>query len=146
MQNLTFGIIFLLAFSACARPNYATQPEVNEKPKVAGQCEQQFSVFGICMNLKWENLPQAMKTTSFTLTFSSVATGAPTFLPGDLDVYLWMPSMGHGSSPVTVAKIDPSNYAVTQVYFVMPGEWQIVVQLKSSNQVLDKVIIPVTLH
>ena len=62
-------------------------------------------------------------------------------------VKLWMPSMGHGSSPV---KLDhakdaghadvPGVFEVTHVYFVMPGDWEIHVQLKNGPKVIEDAI------
>ncbi len=36
---------------------------------------------------------------------------------------LWMPDMGHGSSPLEIAQIDVNKYSIKKAYFVMPGAW-----------------------
>ena len=48
-----------------------------------------------------------------------------------------MPAMGHGSSPTTTArKLDTSATAIpgvfetSKIFFVMPGKWEVWVQLK----------------
>ncbi len=47
-------------------------------------------------------------------------------------VVLFMPSMGHGSSPTKIAKLDqPGLYQVNKIYFTMPGDWEVNVVLKS---------------
>lgn len=38
---------------------------------------------------------------------------------------LWMPGMGHGSSPVQLKQLGPNLFQVTKAYFVMPGQWVI---------------------
>lgn len=52
----------------------------------------------------------------------------------DMKVILWMPSMGHGSSPVKLEQTGVNHYQVTQAYFIMPGEWVVRLQFKLSGQ------------
>lgn len=60
-------------------------------------------------------------------------------LPAGFSVFLWMPSMGHGSSPVTLKKLDTGIYDVSDVYFIMDGDWQIRIQLKNNETILEEV-------
>lgn len=41
----------------------------------------------------------------------------------NLKVVLWMPDMGHGTSPVTIREIGPNRYEVSEAWFLMPGHW-----------------------
>jgi hypothetical protein len=67
-------------------------------------------------------------------------------LPNDLHIYLWMPDMGHGSAPVKIKKLGSGEYEVTNVYFIMGGGWEVFFQLlKNKDEVLDEVILPITL-
>lgn len=66
-------------------------------------------------------------------------------LPYSLHVYLWMPSMGHGSAPVKITKINDGEYDVSQVQFIMGGKWDVRFQLKDGNTVVEEVIVPVAL-
>lgn len=59
-------------------------------------------------------------------------------LKNELEVLLWMPSMGHGSSPVTLEKVAPGQYRVSRVFFVMRGDWEIQFKLKNGNTVLEQ--------
>jgi hypothetical protein len=56
------------------------------------------------------------------------------------DVKLWMPSMGHGSSPVVVKPISDGVYEVSDVFFIMLGDWEIRYQLKSNDDVIEEQI------
>jgi hypothetical protein len=66
-------------------------------------------------------------------------------VPGDIEgevaVVLWMPSMGHGSSPVSVAKIDVGTYRASQVFFTMPGDWEIRIQRLVNGAVVEQAVI-----
>lgn len=64
--------------------------------------------------------------------------GSMTDLPVGFSVFLWMPSMGHGSSPVTIKKLDTGIYDVSDVYFIMDGDWQIRIQLKNNETILEE--------
>jgi YtkA-like len=66
-------------------------------------------------------------------------------LPNDLYIYLWMPAMGHGSSPVKMKKLNVGEYEVSDAYFIMGGKWEIHFQLLQKETILDEVILPITL-
>jgi hypothetical protein len=53
-------------------------------------------------------------------------------------VVLWMPSMGHGSTPSQTVRVDEGTYRTSNVFFIMPGEWEIRIQLKSGGEVTDE--------
>ena len=54
--------------------------------------------------------------------------------PYDIKVALYMPEMGHGSSPTKVEKIPQTNrYKVSKIFFTMPGTWEVRVTLKSED-------------
>lgn len=62
-----------------------------------------------------------------------------------LFVFLWMPSMGHGSVPVKLKKIADGEYEVSDVQFIMPGKWEIKFQLKDGSQVFDETVVSVSI-
>lgn len=66
-------------------------------------------------------------------------------LPAQVKIFLWMPMMGHGSGPVTVKKIGTGVYELSSVYFIMDGFWQLRVQLKAGNVVLDEQIFEINI-
>lgn len=64
-------------------------------------------------------------------THAFVEPGVP------FEVSLWMPSMGHGSAPTQIQRVADGQggvltgvYQVRNVYFIMPGDWDIRVTLK----------------
>lgn len=50
-------------------------------------------------------------------------------LPNNTKIFLWMPEMGHGSSPIQVSRLGSGLYDLSQIYFIMPGLWQLKIQL-----------------
>ncbi len=51
-----------------------------------------------------------------------------------MHIYLWMPSMGHGSAPMTVTQIAANKYQVTEVRFVMSGAWTVNLEFEADGQ------------
>jgi hypothetical protein len=68
--------------------------------------------------------PPARGTNDVQLTLTRASDGTP--VDGvSLDVQPWMPAMGHGSSTPTVTAQGGGVYLVTEVYFYMPGAWEL---------------------
>lgn len=55
----------------------------------------------------------------------------------NLKVDLWMPDMGHGSSPVTLKQLRHNYYLVTDAWFMMPGNWVVRLNFDFKGENLD---------
>lgn len=133
----------------------ASLSPTNAHGDVAAQdCPLSFDKAGLCASLTWEKMATDEEKGEFTLRFwkknEATEAGPYVVVPGKLAVKLFMPSMGHGSSPVTITpKLDqtgaavPGVYSITDVYFIMGGPWEIWVQFKQGTQVLDQVKLPI---
>ncbi len=114
------------------------------------QCPLLFPNAGLCASISWDKQPGSEEATSFTLRYWNRESGTfngPYADPAStVGVKLWMPTMGHGSSPVTIAHdADSGVFKVTNVYFVMPGEWEVHVQLKDGAKVVEEAVEKVTI-
>jgi hypothetical protein len=56
-----------------------------------------------------------------------------------LNAYLWMKSMGHGSSPIVITKLTTGIYQLSELYFTMTGDWQLHLTLSKNNSIIDEV-------
>lgn len=65
--------------------------------------------------------------------------------PMDLKAVLFMPDMGHGSSPTKVEKISESSFKVSRMYFTMPGLWEIRLTIKNENGVKETKVFTIQL-
>lgn len=131
MKHFYFLILFLaLIISACAKPvrGHSTQsaPSVLTASKETN------------LNMTWIKFPTESGFGSFLL----VATESKTsLLKTDLatpQVTLWMPSMGHGSSPVKISELSPGVFLIEKVFFSMHGEWEIRFLIPANNQEPDQ--------
>jgi hypothetical protein len=135
-----FAVTLLAATVACAQPNYQDDvaPAADQKP--AATCALAY-VNGLCVDITWEVQPTEDAAGSFLLKFYSAATPEAALDPqAKVTVVLWMPGMGHGSSPVTVTPVSPGVYRATNVYFVMPGDWEIRIKLKNDKNETAEVV------
>jgi hypothetical protein len=151
------GKLFLLLASfgviACAKPVYENAPEKSSinihQDKAQADCQLQFKKSGICMSWAWEKMPT--ESEAGTIIFKTYRPNAydqsqvqvdPEYTP---NVILWMPAMGHGSSPTKVSRLDVGTFQASQVFFVMPGEWEIKFQLKDGNVLVDEVVVSLSI-
>ncbi len=137
--------MFVGAFAtACARPQYR---DTNQSPPSFDPQQNDFSCPLVsttkiyCLSFEWQKFPTQDEMGSFLFSFFKPGTKILQDPPAQVSVTLWMPSMGHGSSPVQVEKRSTGDFLATHVYFIMPGTWEIHIQIKNeTGEVLDQVI------
>jgi hypothetical protein len=126
--KLAAMVALTLFIEGCAKPNYLPQgsdPSRSGKPG-GSRCSAETSSASLCIKLTWETFPTESQFGSFVFTLSDLATDRLDLTsPNPLSVILWMPSMGHGSSPVAVETIAPGIYRAKKVFFNMKGDWEI---------------------
>lgn len=92
------------------------------------------------IHAQFTNPPVVGKEGFLQLQAMNPALHQPTDLTDKVEVVLWMPDMGHGSSPTRVEKaLDqngqaiPGAYNVRKIYFVMGGAWEVRVVLTDAQ-------------
>ncbi|MBS1960658.1 MAG: FixH family protein [Bdellovibrionales bacterium] len=145
-------LLFSGALLACDSPllDHVNANDVVREPlREAGDCPIAFPVHKLCASWTWDRMPTDSDLGTAQLRFwkADVGTVNGPFVDPHHEVFvkLWMPAMGHGSSPVTTeARVDasgakiPGLYDASKVFFVMPGKWEIWVQLKTAGQVHEQ--------
>jgi len=140
-----------ISLTACAQPNYlpAAEESVRSGQELRlDRCAASFSSGG-CVAMAWEKLPTEDEFGVFTFKTYRVNPSDGSLTEEDpagrISVVLWMPSMGHGSSPVTVEKVGLGTFRATQVFFSMKGAWEIRFQVKVGDEKRDQAIIPISI-
>lgn len=105
-------------------------------------CDATFAQANLCAQIHWSVGPSSDTENRFEMQFYSLSTMTPADLSAPVAVSLFMPSMGHGSSPVQVAKTAPGAYAVTKVHFIMPGFWEIRISVPGAEMQAVRVDVP----
>jgi hypothetical protein len=147
--NLFWGfLISSLFLISCARPEYLESKPASPAGTVTSEkAVTSLPLSQMQVSIVWKKAQTEEETGSFLLKFwrPNLADQSQVLLdfPQALSVHLWMPSMGHGSSPVTITRLDVGTYLIEEVYFSMPGVWEIQIQLKDENGAIDATAIPV---
>jgi hypothetical protein len=140
---LKFVILsFLLLATSCADPKWLEKSSLNDDDIDLANCSLESRSLDICLQLKWLEMPTEDDYGSFELK----AFKGPDYtleIPAPLEqlkVILWMPSMNHGSSPVTITNYSNAHFLIEDVFFIMPGDWDIEFHFQTSNGGKDEII------
>ena len=133
-----------LVLGACAHPKFVESQEDKIREQL-GTCEIELKESKLCASFTWDTRPTFEKPEGvFVLEFHGDDDSSQFVdLIHPLEVVLWMPSMGHGSSPVTIEHLGMGQYRVSKVNFIMRGDWDIQIRLKNGEQILDQAVYPV---
>ncbi|WP_413557373.1 FixH family protein [Bdellovibrio sp. HCB209] len=145
MKYLICGFLFL---SACARPDYIDPKIASQNQQPTTSCTLELANSELCASVEWTTGPQSPQESEFILKFwkNTDTPQGPYLDPSStLSVILWMPSMGHGSSPVTIEKIQDGVYRVRRVFFIMPGDWEVRVFLKNGTTTVGQATVSLLL-
>lgn len=103
------------------------------------RCDIQLNKMKLCANVTFKISPNKKRSSDFKLEFYS-PKDKKNILPKEVHSYLWMKmdgSEGHGSDPINLTQ-SKSGYDATNVWFLMEGTWQLFVQIKKDNKVVDQ--------
>jgi hypothetical protein len=148
-----FILPFIFALAAgCAKAHYENSPDL-QNPSSPDQkvttCPVRFQTSGLCLMWEWETPPTS--TQNGVLIFKVVranlldGTAVPVDVEGAAELILWMPEMGHGSTPTKVVPVDVGSFRATEVFFIMPGKWEMKFQFKKEGALLDEAVVSLTL-
>lgn len=140
----SFVVLFLIVqLLGCAQPKYvkeetgATQNKISQEENKA-DCSITFSESKYCLSWYWETEPTASQAGSLIFKIYRQNQFDQTAVELDAsqvpEVILWMPSMGHGSSPTQTTRLDVGTYRANKVFFIMPGVWEIRFSVKENQQ------------
>lgn len=113
------------------------------------KCPLKYPLSHLCAKIEWITGPDGDQENSFLIKFWNEQSGSPdgpyTTPSQKVFAQLWMPSMGHGSSPITLTSKSSGIYKATKVFFVMPGDWEIRVKLFKGTTLVEQSQQPLTI-
>ena len=135
--------------TANAPDNLAPDEENRESQQppttISSTCQQIFTQSRICLEWEWIKTPTASEPGILEFKTFNLETANTVHQFVDLEnlpkVTLWMPSMGHGSTPTKTTRIIQGHYRCEKVFFIMPGAWQIQFQFTNSQGQKDETIV-----
>lgn len=136
-----FLLCIILCFS-CAKSRYVDDIGLTKQNSevTRGICARFFQGQGLCVDYHWDFFPPIEEFGSMIFTFyPATDPNVPQSPQANVKVKLFMPSMGHGSSPVTVTEILPGVFRADDVCFTMGGNWEIYIQLENAQgQIIEQ--------
>lgn len=141
-----FSVLTLILLTGCAEPKYVKgaggEAERTDVQESKADCQTIFASSNLCLSWYWEKKPTSSEMGS--LVFKTYRLNILDQTPIEVNltttpqVILWMPSMGHGSTPTQTVWADEGTYHVTNVFFIMPGDWEILFHVKNGTEVIDE--------
>jgi len=95
-----------------------------------------------CAHIGYSSQPEVNKAFEFVVDL--VASPDALNQVKSAEVKLWMPEMGHGSSPVKIQRLDLKHFQVSDAFFVMEGAWLVKVDVKTASGTVQ-IDIPFTI-
>ena len=148
MKLICFVLVSLLV--ACAQPKYVTintqHEQSNDSFKLEADCSLHFELFSQCFSWRLIEPLEAQKNLTIIVKFYRPNLYDQTLVYEDIasnrvfKAKLWMTSMGHGSVPVQIKRLDVGTYEISNVNFIMSGTWQIYFDQIENDQV-DRITV-----
>ncbi len=157
MKWLTCLLVFFssISLSGCAVRQEEEPPAQKnidqEKALVSCEGRQQIRLekLNACGELVWTMGPDIHNESQALLTLKSLSAEPLQISPSaNLKLTLWMPSMGHGSAPTSSETVSLGVFKITQIFFIMPGEWELrfeVQDVEKQNTLLDSARLKIDL-
>ena len=129
-------LIFLLGCGDSPFINKEVSNEVRGTPSL----ENELVLPGenIVLKLYWNEGPRLSDESKLTIILLD-DNGRPIDPKNSFKIMLWMPTMGHGSFPVSVKKLSQGVYEAREMFFTMEGNWDVHFQLIDGDKVKDEV-------
>jgi hypothetical protein len=127
-------IFFCFMLTSCGKSPLFNKLKKNVQ-EVSGNVllSEQFPNQQVEFELNWTTPPSLDEMGAFEISLKNPLAANQT-----LNAFIWMPEMGHGSSPIEINQVGPTHYSFTEVAFIMPGTWILHVEIVENNQVVDK--------
>lgn len=130
MSLLKYFLILIMALTiSCGKSPLLNKKEVEVQGNSEQSAQKSLQISGSKLEINWLTPINAEVSGSAVLISSK--NGVLVDLPSDPMVYLWMPTMNHGSSPIEITHLSTGIYRLSEIYFIMNGYWQLRIQLKS---------------
>lgn len=131
IRKYVVTFILGLVLYSCGRP-----PLFNEQKNLGhGHSYQSIKSNEFTADLYWNSNIKAYEYLTAQLEFR--VNNILTSLPLGSEVYLWMPSMGHGGPDIQLTEISQGIYQLSEIYFIMEGDWQVIIKIPNKTQTMN---------
>ena len=135
MRNNKIILIFLTLFlMSCGKPPLLNKLHTNPE-EINGQIllSEQFPIEKLSFSINWIIKPTLENLSSYELKLARPLPQTQT-----LNSFIWMPDMGHGSSPIQICLLNATDFNLSEIAFIMPGLWVLHIEILENKQVIDQ--------
>jgi hypothetical protein len=126
--------LFIFTLASCGKSPLLNKAGKNLNEVTGGVLlSEQFKKEQLGFSLNWIIAPTLDELSSFEFKLER-----PLKNNQSINVYIWMPEMGHGSSPIEMKQLNSTDYTFSEIAFIMPGLWVLHVEILENNQVVDQ--------
>jgi hypothetical protein len=138
MNKLFLIVCLSFILSSCGKSPLLKEITPNVGGNQALETFKMFQTTGAKVELKWLT---ALNTTEEGKAIVMITKDGRLFEDTDISLgaYLWMESMGHGSSPIVVEKLAKGIYQLTEIYFTMTKDWQLHLTLSKNGTIVENI-------
>ena len=127
-------ILLFLCLTHCAPPpflNYVEEENIpHDQDQKISPCWIMTADLNLCGIPEWITGRPNTKTENQLKILFKPLDPQRQFVPiHNFSFRLWMPSMNHGSVSTKIEWIAPDTVLVKNIYFIMPGQWQLQMQI-----------------
>ncbi len=125
-------LIPLFIFLSCGKsPLFNHTKESDKQNRISTRRDPTAIYPALSLEIQWLKGPRFYDESSLIL-FIKDSKGELIDFSDEFEFQIWMPTMGHGSSPVKIQKLSQGIYKIIDIYFIMPGYWEL--QIKQSKE------------
>ena len=135
-------ILIMLLISSCGKSPLFNKAD-KTIPALSGTIHEYAEGFPsekIGFKIEWTVVPSLDELSSFNLILEKDLKSGQS-----ITAYIWMPEMGHGSSPIEIKMISSTEIQFTELAFIMPGLWVLHLEINENNKVIDQWQSPISL-
>lgn len=139
-MKLILSLFLILILVSCGKSPLLSRAEKVSSNSQSLEVKQYFRTTSQDIFVNWLTNQNTSEEAKAIVILSQNGTNSD-HLDYSLNAYIWMKSMGHGSSPITITKIAPGIYKLEEIYFSMPGDWQLHLTLNRNNTTVEDIEI-----
>ncbi|WP_081653487.1 FixH family protein [Bacteriovorax sp. DB6_IX] len=147
IHKILFTIMVLMSLASCGDSPFLSDDEPSNSIRGTDTISTQTNELilgGLQLIPRYSATVALYENNSINIIFLN-SVGELTDPEYSLHLKLWMPDHGHGSFPIEITKVQDGVYKADKIFFTMPGYWDLHLQLKDGESVVEEVLWPITL-
>ncbi len=83
-----------------------------------------FKKYSVYLKMNWKTVRNTQEESLVDISFVD-EFDRPMKMDYQVSSYIWMPSMGYGSTPITITRKNEFTFSLSEIFFINKGFWEI---------------------